>query len=68
LETTRTLPTNRRPPFQPIRWLVTIETDLPQLKIELGQSLLLNEDAPFEDIISLHRDLLDPILHDQTQL
>jgi hypothetical protein len=68
VETTRTFPTNRRPPFQPIHWLVTIETGLPQLKIKLGQSLLPNKDAPFKGIISLHEDLLDPILHDQTQL
>jgi hypothetical protein len=64
LETLETFPTNRGSPFQPIYWLVTIETDLPQLKIELGRSLLLNKDAPFEDIISLHGDLLNPILYD----
>jgi hypothetical protein len=63
LETIRALPTNRRPPFQLIHWLVIIETDLPQLKIKLGQFPLPNKDAPFKDIISLHEDLLDPILH-----
>jgi hypothetical protein len=51
-----------------IHWLVTIGIDLPQLKIKLGQFPLLNEDVPFDDIISLHEDLLNPILHDQTQL
>jgi hypothetical protein len=64
----RTLLTNRWSPFQSIHWLVTIGIGLPQLKIELGQFPLPNEDTPFKDIISLYGDLLNPILHDQTQI
>jgi hypothetical protein len=56
---------NRRDPFELIYWLVTIETVLPQLKIELDRSFLQNIDVPSEDITYLYKGPLDLDLHDQ---